>query len=413
MGKSKILTEQAAKKIVSKFSEEEIASGVHQIADLTGFEAIEDAAAKVLVSVQTDMRIWAPDLKVLSESTAEILSTNRGDLCFGSLESISPQAAASLARTQCQQLHLQSLSAVSDEQGIALGSFTGSLLTLGFTSLSVPVAEALVRHKKCLHLNRIETLSDAAVGALSELGPSVWLSLDGLKEISDASAASLGRCESFLSLKGLENISPAAAQSLSRVQTLATSKEIRKIISKAKKSVTASGSKKTPRPKSAAGCPSSVFEWILGGVLAVRAPRKELLACLDKNGGKDWPWELVSGSPKGWSLLNGLNGFFVLGEEEGGQFISAALGCMAIHVTIDNGSGSRCYGIYDSGKLVEKCNHTLGSEESEDAEDLTFSSKIATLPAAANGNPEDFDRFLEIANKRFQDLGLYLPEQIK
>ncbi len=409
-----ILTKEIAERIVEEFLKKE-----SDMAMLTGFTSIDDGGAEILVSVRRDptrevdrFRIWAPNLKTLSESTANILSKHDSDLCFSALEHISPRVAASLASTQCAQLHLDSLSTVSDEVGVALASFTGSFLILGLKSVSVPVAEALARHEKWLYLNRIETLSDEAAEALSHLPPCGWLQLDGLSKISDAAAESLGRRDGWLSLKGLENLSPVAARSLSRLQNLVTSTKVRKIINKARKLVTAPSSAKTAQhPISPAGCPQSVFEWVLGGVLAVRAPRKKVLACLDKNGGKDWPWEPVSPSPKGWTLLNGINTSFTLDNDEGGLFVSAALDCMAVHLVYDDGSGYRGYTIYESGKLVEECHPTLSSDVNEDEEKVTFSSTIAALPPETSEKSESSDRFLQIANTRFQALKLYLPSK--
>jgi len=410
-----ILTKEIAEKIVAEFLKDE-----SDMAMLTGFTSIDDAGAEVLVSVRRDptrriknMQIWAPNLKTLSESTAKILSKHEGDLCFPALEHISPRTAASLASTQCNCLSLNSLSTVSGEVGVALASFTGGHLYLGLKSISVSVAEALARHEKWLYLDRIETLSDEAAEALSHLPPCGWLGLNGLSKISDAAAESLGRRDGWLSLKALESLSPVAARSLSRLQYLETSTEVRKIINKARKLVTAPSSAKTAQHLiSPAGCPESVFEWVLGGVLAVRVPRKKVLECLDKNGGKGWPWEPVSPSLKGWTLLNGINASFTLENEEGGQFVSAALDCMVVHLVYDDGSGYRGYTIYESGKKAEECHSTLGSDENEDDEKVTFSSAIAALPPETSEKPVSSDRFLEIANIRFKALKLFLPSKL-
>lgn len=409
-----ILTKEIAERIVELFLKEE-----SDMAMLTGFTSIDDGGAEVLVSVRRDqtrkidrMRIWAPNLKTLSESTAKILSKHKGDLCFPALEHISPRTAASLASTQCTSLHLDSLSTVSDEVGVALASFTGRVLILGLKSISVSVAKALARNEKWLYLNRIETLSDEAAEALSLLPPCGWLHLDGLSTISDAAAESLRRRDGWLSLKGLENLSPVAARSLSRLQNMVTSTEVRKIINKARKLLTAPASAKTAQHLiSPAGCPESVFEWILGGVLAVRVSQKKVLECLDKNGGKVWPWEPVTPSPKGWTLLNGINASFTLKNEEGGQFVSAALDCTVVHLVYDDGSGYRGYTVYKSGKKAEECHSILGSDENEDDEKVTFSSAIAALPPETSEKPEPLERFLQIANTRFQALKLYLPSK--
>ena len=376
-------------------------------ADLTGYIAIDDDAAETLASVgkvetrtyNQELNIFAPDIKTISEKTAKALSGHEGDLCFNSLESLEPDAARWLVQSRCQQLHLLSLADISEPVICLFGSFQGDSLSLGLKDLSARAAEALSQRTGCLALDDLQTLSDDAAKALSCFMPNAWLSLDGLTELTDVSAAALAKRNGWLSVKGLQRISKEASSNLAALEKLETNKEIRKFISKAKRRMAPdSETSQKNRPidaKLSNASWSSLFDKMKGGLIAIQAPNGDALKAMKKliKPRNSWEPESLEFNEDTWSLFDNLNIFFPFAED-----ISRELDCTVFHLAREDASGMLVYMIFQSGKKVEEV--MLDSE-------VTFSSEISEVPIPVTSkNCESPETFFEILHHRFKSLNL-------
>ena len=310
-------------------------------ADLTGYVAIEDDAAETLASVgKVETRsynqyfnIFAPDIKMVSEKTARALSQHEGNLCFESLESLELGAARWLAQARCDQLHLSSLADISESVIDLFRLFAGDSLSLGLKALSTKAAKSLSQRKGRLNLDALETLSDQAAEALSFFMPNAWLSLDGLTELTDISAAALAKRNGWLSVNGLKNISTNVALSLATLKVLQTNKVIKRFISKAKRRV-AHNSETCQKDRMIDAKLSNVswntiFDKMKGGLIAIQAPKDDALRAIKKlvKPRNSWEPDSLDFNEDTWSLFDNLNIFFPFAED-----ISRELDCTVFHL---------------------------------------------------------------------------------
>jgi hypothetical protein len=114
-------------------------------------------------------------------SLAEKWAEHDGELNLSSLESISPLAAAALARFS-GELKLDGLKHLSSQTARALAAHEGGLSLNHMEDLSVQAAKELARHQGELSLNWLENLTEKAALALIEHPGKITIgdSLDGL-----------------------------------------------------------------------------------------------------------------------------------------------------------------------------------------------------------------------------------------
>lgn len=102
---------------------------------------------------------------------------------------------------------------INDDAAEVLSTYESQLPDLnGLTELSDASAESLSRHRSNLALNGLTELSDAAAESLSKHRGD--LVLNGLTKLSDAAAESLSKHQDDLHLNDLIEISDDAAESL-------------------------------------------------------------------------------------------------------------------------------------------------------------------------------------------------------
>jgi hypothetical protein len=135
-------------------------------------------------------------IKRLSSNTADYIGRHDGDLALNGLTNLSPNIARFLAPAFGFQNQI----------------LDHALYLNGLTALSAETAKALSNHRGRLILNRLSSLSETAAEALSGHKGS-YLSLCGIKEISDKSAEYLSK-HSQVNLLGLTALSSVAAKIL-------------------------------------------------------------------------------------------------------------------------------------------------------------------------------------------------------
>jgi hypothetical protein len=153
---------------------------------------LPDACIKKITTFKSD-RLFLNGITDLSDANALSLSAFKGEiLCLRGVTKLSEAGARALAACRCEEIHLNGLKDMSSAAAAALGN----------------------RRCRVLQLNGLERISDTAAEALSAskrkdvVLTSTTLSLDGIKQLSEASALSLSKVRVFhLSLCGLKNIS--------------------------------------------------------------------------------------------------------------------------------------------------------------------------------------------------------------
>lgn len=414
-------------------------------ADLTGYVAIEDDAAETLASVgKVETRsynqyfnIFAPDIKTLSEKAARALSQHEGNLCFESLESLELGAARWLAQSRCQQLNLSSLADISEPVIYLLGSFQGDSLSLGLKGLSARAAEVLSQRIGSLGLDALKTLSDQAAEALSFFMPNAWLSLDGLTELTDISAAALAKRNGWLSVNGLKNISTNVALSLATLKVLQTNAEVRKCISKSKRRVKSNPEPRKKNKPSAEnitkktksypfGCSQEALVSLRGPVLAIKSNLSDLSKNLRSKKCKTIraSIELVTGVDSGeWLLAEYTQNILA---PNAAIDVSRLLNTQIMFLYHDDSSGTLGYNLYDKGVLIEAL-QMIDSEFIEFLTEadlqLTVNKPLASLRVESEGFMICFKSKISRAKKnaltqgaakfidsRFKEIGIYIPD---
>lgn len=173
-------------------------TGGHLDVSLNGLSSISDEAADYLSKVTGDLSLNG--LATISFSVAESLGKFQGlNLWLDGLQDLSPGAAANLSGIEGADL-------------FASRVFLGLFLN-GLKHLSEETAANLSRINSGLWLNGLEEMSDEVAEHLSQTTEELWLA--GIKNLSDNAAASLSKKPQELHLDGLEELSTSAAQSFS------------------------------------------------------------------------------------------------------------------------------------------------------------------------------------------------------
>lgn len=417
MSKGKILTKEIAERFLKD----------NQGIDLSEFTSIEPDAAETLSNRVEDLALAG--INVLPATVAVALGKHEGRLYLGGIKTLSPEAAEGLAKHKgC--LNLENLDALSSLAAQALSKFEGDLF-LGLKELDgseghVALASSLARCEN-LELPELTSLSDKSAIALSKrrggqrftlgleslsdspaksvladtiakLPPNSWVILDNLTFIADDFAEALGQRGGWLSLRGLKNLSDKAARSLSSLKTLDISKEGNTAINKIKK--TSASANKTKSIRSIpAGCPEGAFEWMRGGILAVKARRDDVERIAEKVG---LDHDLLPNGGSGpWCLLNGI-GFFhktPKGFDNIASFMADHFKGMAVHLWCDDTSGLKGYTIWDAKKRKES--YTTEGDFESSLPDKSKSQKLWQ-----NHGDTGF------IDARFKQIGLPIPERV-
>lgn len=415
-------TKKLTKKIVARFIKEE------ELIDFSEFTIIEEDAAQILPKRVKNLLLGG--IKELSIAVAEALGKHEGYLYLGGIKTLSPEAAEALAKHKgC--LNLENLDALSSLAAQALSKFEGDLF-LGLHELDqseghVALASSLA---KCLNLElpELKSLSDQSALALSKrrggqlfsigveclsdspakialadavalLPPNSWVILDKLSFISDEFAEALGRRDGWLSLRGLKSLSDKAARSLSCLKTINISKEGKSAINKAKKS-SASANKTKVLRSIPVGCPEASFEWILGGILAVKASSDAVERLAETVFPEHEVLLNVGSAP--WCLLNGVGLFHETPEgfEDIANYMADHLKTLAVHLWYDDTSGITGYTIWDAAKRHERYT-TEGGFESN-MPDKSKAQKLLKSHAQTG-----------FIHARFKQIGLPVPDKLK
>lgn len=417
MSKAKILTKTIAERILKE----------EKFDDIKGFSSIELDAVETLTNhVEW---LFLDGIKALPATVAVALGKHEGRLYLGGIKTLSPEAAEGLAKHKgC--LNLENLDALSSLAAQALSKFEGDLF-LGLKELDgseghVALASTLARCEN-LELPELTSLSDESALALSKrrggqrfrlgleslsdspakavlaatiakLPPNSWVILDNLTFIADDFAEALGRRGGWLSLRGLKNLSDKAAKFLSSLKTFDISKEGKTAINKAKKTSACANKTKSTRSISA-GCPEGAFEWILGGVLAVKASGDTVERLAEKVGLEHEVLPNAKSAP--WCLLNGVGVFHKTPEgfDDMANFMADHFKVMAVHLWCDDTSGLKGYTIWDAKKRKE-------SYTTEGDFDSSLPDKSKSQKLWQNCGDTGF------IDARFKQIGLPIPERV-
>jgi len=188
------------------------------------YSSIEDKAAEILAAqmdqsdYDLEIHLYLNELTSLSETAAKYLSQIRlsGWLELNGLTEVNEEVASHLSSTTAF-LSLAGVKTLSDEAARNLSQRRGIGLTLGLTSISDQAAEHLSNVVGSLDLDSLSTLSDEAAESLSRMDSKMppfdplgqpmgemekaRLSLEGLEQLSDASANSLSKFRGLINFK--------------------------------------------------------------------------------------------------------------------------------------------------------------------------------------------------------------------
>lgn len=186
---------------------------------------LSEACLKKLPAFKCD-RLFLSGIANLSDAGAKSLSSFKGELlCLDGIADLSEAGATALAACRCEEIHLNGLKDMSSAAAAALGNRRCRVLQLnGLERISDTAAEALSASKRkdgvltstTLSLDGIKQLSEASALSLSKV--SVFhLSLCGLKTIPDKGLGNLAQFDGALSI-GIEHLSAFAASSFGAVR---------------------------------------------------------------------------------------------------------------------------------------------------------------------------------------------------
>ena len=161
-----------------------------------------DTARRLSESCPSTTALNLSGLTSLSADSAAVLAQRLGPLCLNGLTTLTPECAAILARLWAP-LVLDGLRTISEQTASALAQHHGWLSLDGLTSLSPEVARCLARHGHISHLGDFYNS----------------LSLGGLQDLGDESAAALAEYPGNLKLNGLRTLSETTARCLARHRT--------------------------------------------------------------------------------------------------------------------------------------------------------------------------------------------------
>jgi WD40 repeat protein len=152
------------------------------------------------LTVEQAEQLWAPTPP----------NTYRRGVYLPSLESLTPEVAAALARSG-QAIVLPAIKSLTPPVAEALAQNSNTLLLDGLLELPDDVAKELGKHQGALSLKSVSRLTVAACEGLST--HKVSLSLPGVKELPDEAVVALAKSTGSLEL-GLVSLTDAAAHAL-------------------------------------------------------------------------------------------------------------------------------------------------------------------------------------------------------
>lgn len=393
--------------------------------DIESFTAIDVDAVEALAR-DDYAQLSLNSLPSLSAAAAEVLAKKKsGSISLNGLKELSDAVAKALAKYQgC--LHLDGLTGLSDGVAESLGRKSGMIILRGLTQLSAGQATALVKRENGLDLSGLQELPDEVAEALSRHNVG-WLNLDGVKGLSGAAALALARRGGWLSLRGLEKLGGDAAEALAgHAGLLNLSSAVWGDVQAARRRF--AKSRKGMLQKAKLGCPQRVFEWMRGGVMAVKAKADDVLEKVRTGGGKELEF-LYQIDAGGWCLAH-LGVFHDIpdGFNSLNQYLSVELQAMVVHLWYDDITGIVGYTIHRGGQEVECYNQAElfeGVDEPIDGSDggkvlawksgnmgVSFKSSLVQIKKEdlALGEVAGID--VQFINKRFKQLGLGLPAKL-
>lgn len=182
----------------------------------------ESALTPELVVAYKDGRI--SDLSrynIIEPEAARSLAALSQELCLDGITSLTTVAARELAKHPGPGLSLDGVRSLTNSAARALAEYEGWLSLCGLTSLNDSTAQELAQFKgHHLYLDGLVSISDLAAKSLSHIqiensdDEPFFLSLCGLKTLSDAAANALSQVNGVLALDGLESLSDAAMRAL-------------------------------------------------------------------------------------------------------------------------------------------------------------------------------------------------------
>lgn len=189
--------------------------------DLSGYGMIEDDVWPILEHAFRVRWCWRFDgLTTLTKIAADYLAKVKGTLGLNGLTSLPAEVAIVLGRTgrPAAAIKLNGLAFLSLESADALSMPTRRLSLNGLDEVAPRMAEILSRCTG-LELDGLKSISDEVAEQLNPCGGGWWhspetLSLNGLKQLTAASATSLSRFDGNLLLNGVKHISPDVAGGL-------------------------------------------------------------------------------------------------------------------------------------------------------------------------------------------------------
>jgi hypothetical protein len=414
--------------------------------DQWGLKRIAPQAAEALFA--HDRLVCFSGLEELTVGLAQALARfHSGRIYFEKVEQFQVEAILELAAHQGELL-LPQVRYVDDRVAWALSEYQGGICEFGLEVILdspghlaltekiagggiVPLGDLTTisesaAHVFAAHLNLsaehiflgLSNLADSpgqhrVADSIAKTGPNSWVYLDHLESITDEFAEALANRGGWVSLRGLKRLSPGAAVALARLKTINLSSEIKRMIAKVKKSPGGKGSAKKAIAGITAGCPASVFGWLDGGILAVKADPAIVKTVLDAEGLACDAIDLPDGP---WSLFNGVG--FVhhapAGSGNLAKFMSVRFGTLAIHLFYDATSGVVGYSVFESGVNVENYADMGGFEAADKDPGVHFESRITSA------KPEDFPPLMDgdeamdcrFIDQRFKELCISLPGEL-
>lgn len=147
----------------------------------------------------------------ITPEAAEALAEFRGDTLILGIKSLTPEAAAALAKSQAANVWLHSVTSISPEAAETLAKMRSHLLLTGLSELdSVPLAEKLATRPGALSFPYLKKISPEIAAAIAKNQRS--LTLAGLNDVSPKVQAELAEAVGFLSLPTLQSIDVVALE---------------------------------------------------------------------------------------------------------------------------------------------------------------------------------------------------------
>jgi hypothetical protein len=180
---------------------------------LNGLTRLEAPTAARLAEHAGDVAL--PRLARLDAAAARALAAASGPLRLPGITDLPEDVAAALATHRSEdydgEIRLDGLTTLTPATAAALAAADAPLWLVGVTRLSVPVAEALARHRHWLMLGVTELPDDVAVALAAHRG---GIGLPSLPTASDRAIVALARSEGPLDLSSFTNLSTTAAAAL-------------------------------------------------------------------------------------------------------------------------------------------------------------------------------------------------------